>query len=723
MLNWLKRLPGNKTAKPPAADKLDFDRLPLLSARGLIELTGQYGRLAHIKRIVQIDDATWQMLYQEVIERFAGLVQLMPASQAHHHAVPGGLFVHTLEVLEYALTGRQQYKLPLFASEKQQEDERHLWTYAVFLAAILHDVGKRLTLCRLILDDGRELPPFSGDPATLAGRHYRIVFNDPKYHALHEQIGLAFAGHLLPPLAQDFILPRLHVMQQLMGHIHGNPDAADIIGKIVREADQKSTGESLQHIPARQFKGATLENIGERLMTRLRHLLADNRFAINTRNGNVYTTGDYYSGYTWILSKTLADTLRQSLNEDGQTDIPHDNNRIFDILGEHGFAERNADGKVMHYLKRTLQGKSDTYTVLKFRTARLLTTQPPPFPGDLAEVAGREESAPAYTAATKTARTAAAGGQKPAPAVAPPPAPATAPEPPDTFSDSTFPWDGAATPPQPTPATAAQTPVPATGTTPAPADDPFADPPGSETLPPAASADDPFADPATGSTTPPVPATGGANTPATAADTATAAAEEDPFAATTTAAAPEAAAGKTTPPPATDADQEAEPATGDIPADLGERFLAWCRAQIRARNIVINESNSVINKVRYQGRDVIAAVTPRTYFLFGDTLGLAQDKSTATRIQSVLHKNKSNIPAPAGQIHRYQIKKSENNPLGGHSILSFYLFEIEKFAGDDTAVKAIIDSVPTNGNLEPATPKNKDGAGKKKPAKKAGGSA
>ena len=333
MLNWLKRLPGNKTAKPPAADKLDFDRLPLLSARGLIELTGQYGRLAHIKRIVQIDDATWQMLYQEVIERFAGLVQLMPASQAHHHAVPGGLFVHTLEVLEYALTGRQQYKLPLFASEKQQEDERHLWTYAVFLAAILHDVGKRLTLCRLILDDGRELPPFSGDPATLAGRHYRIVFNDPKYHALHEQIGLAFAGHLLPPLAQDFILPRLHVMQQLMGHIHGNPDAADIIGKIVREADQKSTGESLQHIPARQFKGATLENIGERLMTRLRHLLADNRFAINTRNGNVYTTGDYYSGYTWILGKTLADTLRQSLIEDGQTDIPHDNNRIFDIFG------------------------------------------------------------------------------------------------------------------------------------------------------------------------------------------------------------------------------------------------------------------------------------------------------------------------------------------------------------------------------------------------------
>ena len=689
MLKWLL---GSKTAKSRAPDKLDFDQLPVLSARALIDLTGQYSRLAHIRRIVQIDDVTYQTLYQDTIERFAELVQLMPASQAHHHAVPGGLFVHTLEVLEHALTLRRQHKLPMFATEKQQEDERHLWTYAVFLAALLHDVGKRLTLCRFILDNNRELEPFSSDPAQLAGRHYRIVFNDPKYHVLHEQIGLAFIGHLLSPLAQDFILPRLHVMQQVMGYIHGDDDAAEIIGKIVRQADQQSTGESLQHIPTRRFKGATLENIGERLMTRLRHLLADNRFAINTRNGNVYTTGDFHTGYTYILSKTLADTLRNSLHEDGQNDIPSDNNRIFDILGEHGFAERNADGKVMHYLKRTLQGKSDTYTVLKFRTARLLTTLPQPFPGDLVEVASRDEvAAPAYAAVAKSAVPA---SHQPAPIPASSPPPATVPEVPDTFSDQTFPWDETATPQTTTPATA----------------------------------DDPFADTATGGTFTPHAAATDENRPATATGEETAqqtvsATAAEPFA---------PAAGKdenlpqeTTeiPPPAAGEQTPAAAAAGGQaePTDLGERFLAWCRAQIRERAIVINESNSVINKVHYQGRDVIAAVTPRIYFLFGDTLGLAQDKSTATRIQSALHKSKSNIPAPAGQIHRYQIKKSENNPLGGHQTLNFYLFEIEKFAGDDTAVKTIIDSVPTNGNLAPAVPKNKDGAGKKKPAHKAGG--
>ena len=698
MLKWLR---SKISSAPPTPDKLDFDRLPVLSARDLIELTGQYSRLAHIRRIVQIDDATYQSLYQETLERFSELVQLMPASQAHHHAVPGGLFVHTLEVLEIALTLRRQYKLPLFASEKQQEDERHLWTYAVFLAAILHDVGKRLTLCRFILDNDRELAPFSTDPAKLAGRHYRIVFNDPKYHALHEQIGLAFIGHLLSPLAQDFILPRLHVMQQVMGYIHDDDDTAAIIGKILREADQRSTGASLQHIPTRKFKGATLENIGERLMTRLRHLLADNRFAINTHNGNVYTTGDFHTGYTYILSKTLADTLRKSLNEDGQNDIPGDNNRIFDILGEHGFAERNAnaDGKVMHYLKRTLQGKSDTYTVLKFRTARLLTTAPPPFPGDLVEVASRETAAPTYAAATKSA-VPTTHPSAPVPASSPPPAtvptatPATVEDPfTDPATGGTF-TPHAATAEEDRPATATGE---ETAHHTAAADDPFADPTGIES---------PFSAPATAATTQPAPST--------AAEPFAAAAGEDENLPQETTQTPPPAAGEQTP-PATATGGQTEP------PDLGERFLAWCRAQIRERKIVINESNSVINKVHYQGRDVIAAVTPRIYFLFGDTLGLVQDKSTATRIQNALHKSKSNIPAPAGQIHRYQIKKSENNPLGGHQTLNFYLFETEKFAGDDAAVKAIIDSVPTNGNLVPATPKNKDSAGKKKPAKKAGG--
>ena len=79
---------------------LDYRELPVMTAEELFSFTKQQTRLRNIKRIVQIDDTRYRILYQEVIERFAELVQLMPASQAHHHAVPGGLFIHTLEVME-----------------------------------------------------------------------------------------------------------------------------------------------------------------------------------------------------------------------------------------------------------------------------------------------------------------------------------------------------------------------------------------------------------------------------------------------------------------------------------------------------------------------------------------------------------------------------------------------------------------------------------------------
>lgn len=267
-------------------ERLDYSRLPVLDADALITLTGQQGRLRKIQRIVKINDQRYQILYQGVIEKFAELVQLIPASQAHHHAVPGGLFIHTLEVLEYALTFRQQYKLPLFAPQEIQDKERYLWTYAVFAAVLLHDVGKRLTLCQLKLESGQLLDPFT--EKLPLNQYYNIDFHSSKYHILHEKIGLLFAGWLFPPVAQNFLFPRLHIMREIMAYVHDDELNDGIIGKIIREADQKSTGKSLAHQDSRKFKGANMENMGERLMTQLRLLIASNHFVVNKSNGNVY---------------------------------------------------------------------------------------------------------------------------------------------------------------------------------------------------------------------------------------------------------------------------------------------------------------------------------------------------------------------------------------------------------------------------------------------------
>ena len=46
------------------------------------------------------------------IERYAEMVQLLPASESHHHSHLGGMLDHGLEVLSFSAKLRQSYVLP-----------------------------------------------------------------------------------------------------------------------------------------------------------------------------------------------------------------------------------------------------------------------------------------------------------------------------------------------------------------------------------------------------------------------------------------------------------------------------------------------------------------------------------------------------------------------------------------------------------------------------------
>src|SRR3546814_2629606 len=59
-------------------------------------------------------------LYRTPLERYAELVQVFPASEAHHHAYPGGMLDHGLEIVAYSLKLRQSHLLPVGASPEDQ---------------------------------------------------------------------------------------------------------------------------------------------------------------------------------------------------------------------------------------------------------------------------------------------------------------------------------------------------------------------------------------------------------------------------------------------------------------------------------------------------------------------------------------------------------------------------------------------------------------------------
>jgi integrating conjugative element relaxase (TIGR03760 family) len=101
-------------------------------------------------------------LYRVPLERYAELVQRFPASESHHHAYPGGMLDHGLEIVAYALKLRQSHLLPAGASPEDQAVQSEAWTAAVAYAALLHDIGKIAVDLHVELANGSTWHPWHG---------------------------------------------------------------------------------------------------------------------------------------------------------------------------------------------------------------------------------------------------------------------------------------------------------------------------------------------------------------------------------------------------------------------------------------------------------------------------------------------------------------------------------------------------------------------------------
>ncbi|MBN0864198.1 TraI domain-containing protein, partial [Pseudomonas aeruginosa] len=98
--------------------------------------------LEHIWQRTSLSRRQFATLYRTPLERYAELVQQFPASESHHHAYPGGMLDHGLEIVAYALKLRQSHLLPIGGSPEDQAAQSEAWTAAVAYAALLHDIGK-----------------------------------------------------------------------------------------------------------------------------------------------------------------------------------------------------------------------------------------------------------------------------------------------------------------------------------------------------------------------------------------------------------------------------------------------------------------------------------------------------------------------------------------------------------------------------------------------------
>jgi integrating conjugative element relaxase (TIGR03760 family) len=342
----------NRSVDPPvqhsaAPATLSQGEFPVLEFDSLIERTGTRDLFEALRPKLGFPPEMFDASVRPVIAVFAEFVQLLPASESHHHAEPGGLFAHTMEVVSFALDYRRGQILPKGAPPEAIGEQAHRWTYAVFVAALLHDVGKPIADLRVYLRKGASgsepWSPLAGSIAACGATSYRVEFaaRESRQYELHARLPVLLLNRFVPSSILGWLSADSGLIRELFSHLSGEKGAQEgMLHQLVSRGDAESVRRNLLSGSRVRFASARRVPLIEQLMQALRTMLREGgRLPLN-RSG---AAGWVYGGDIWFVSKRLADEVRAYLvaAEPVEDGIPRDNQRLFDTWQEYGAAVPN----------------------------------------------------------------------------------------------------------------------------------------------------------------------------------------------------------------------------------------------------------------------------------------------------------------------------------------------------------------------------------------------
>lgn len=308
--------------------------LPILPVNELISVHA--GKIASLNELAGLSESNFNKYYQSSIHNFARLVQLLPASEVHHHATPGGMLSHTLDVCVIALKLRQSYVLSTNNNAEDVSVEFDSWTYSIFLAALCHDLAKPVVDQIIdIYDQDHKKSQWVPWSSFLdeQGTWYTCRFVRKRQYHLHEKASLLLIYKIIPAYGMEWLSSNQTIFMQWLACVSGDNENALSIGDIVSLADSKSVASNLGAESSNATASITkAKSLHEKMLTALRVLLLDGDLPLN-RNG---AAGWVKGNSCWLVSKRTIDAIRDQLTTEGHTGLPSKNGRMYDILQEHG---------------------------------------------------------------------------------------------------------------------------------------------------------------------------------------------------------------------------------------------------------------------------------------------------------------------------------------------------------------------------------------------------
>ncbi|WP_412462277.1 MobH family relaxase [Pseudomonas sp. SC11] len=391
LLSWL----GRRTAKPSTEASPQGFHLPKKAA-ALLQSPLRQQLLENIWRRASLSRAQFNTLYLKPLERYAELVQLLPASENHHHAHLGGLLDHGLEIMAYALKIRQTHLLPIGAPPESQSAQAEAWTAAAAYGALLHDLGKIAVDVRVELESGQLWHPWHG-PIT---RPYRFQYVKGREYQLHGAASALVYTQVLDSGILDWLSRFPELWKQLIYLLAGQHEHAGILAEIVVQADKASVAQQLGGNPERAI-AAPKQTLQRQLADGLRFLVRE-KLKLNHPDGPA--DGWLTQDALWLVSKPIADQLRAYLLTQGIEGVPSSNAPFFNMLQDQAIIQTNAQDKAIW--KATIdngRGWKNSFTFLKVSPALIWQNpdeRPAAYTGTLTADLDSSTAQPTTTAST-----------------------------------------------------------------------------------------------------------------------------------------------------------------------------------------------------------------------------------------------------------------------------------------------------------------------------------
>jgi conjugal transfer pilus assembly protein TraI len=317
---------------PPAYPPVD-PGLPGCCANDIIE--SQRPLLTMLKRIVSVDDPTFEKRYLEPIKALARYVHLLPASASDEFAGPGGLFRMSLEVAIYAT---QAADGRIFTPTDNVEARHALelrWKYAAFLAGLTCELYRPLAASVVTDARGTMWPKFlvSLDQWLAEGRidRYFVNWQRSTRGTVSGAEGSAVIGKILPHDQLTWLDQGSPVIvRDIMAIALGQSRPGDsILGETVqriREEVVKRDELTRRSRYGRVTMGSHLEPY---VLDAIRHMLETGRWHPASRDGPIYfgTDGLYLE---WPRA---CEAVRDHLVACAMPGIPRSPVTLAEILG------------------------------------------------------------------------------------------------------------------------------------------------------------------------------------------------------------------------------------------------------------------------------------------------------------------------------------------------------------------------------------------------------